>query len=87
MNDYFEIEQMLESGQYTRYWDEQAKVPWLYSPTEHGGHFVSYDDEESLQYKVDYVQEKGLGGVMLWEITADRTGSLLQALQEVTEVP
>lgn len=87
VNDYFEIEQMLESGQYTRYWDEQAKVPWLYSPTEHGGHFVSYDDEESLQYKVDYVQEQGLGGVMFWEITADRTGSLLQVLQEVTEVP
>ena len=87
INDYFEIEAMLQSGNYTRYWDDQAKVPWLYSPTEHGGHFISYDDEESLQHKVDFVQQYELGGVMIWEITADRNGGLLDVLQGIMTVP
>ena len=87
INDYFEIEAMLQSGNYTRYWDDQAKVPWLYSPTEHGGHFISYDDEESIQHKVDFVQQHELGGVMIWEITADRNGGLLDVLQGIMTVP
>tara|TARA_B100001059_G_scaffold167828_1_gene167589 strand:- start:982 stop:2421 length:1440 start_codon:yes stop_codon:yes gene_type:complete len=83
INDWFEIEQFIDSGLYTRYWDDDAKVPWLYSPTEHGGHFVSYDDEESLQHKIDFVEEQGLGGVMFWEITGDRNETLLDVLQQI----
>ena len=62
-----------------------SKVPWLYSPTEHGGHFISYDDEESLQYKVDFIREQGLGGAMFWEITGDRNETLLDVLQPLIE--
>lgn len=80
INDFTEIETMIASGAYTRYWDDQAKVPWLYSPTQHGGHFVSYDDAESMQYKIDYVNSTGLGGVMIWEITADRNQTLLDVI-------
>ena len=82
INDWFEIEEFIASGEYTRYWDDHSKVPWLYSPTRHGGHFVSYDDEESIQYKVDYVRDLGLGGYMFWEITADRNETLLDVLQQ-----
>lgn len=82
INDWFEIEEFIASGEYTRYWDDHSKVPWLYSPTRHGGHFVSYDDEESVQYKVDYVRDLGLGGYMFWEITADRNETLLDVLQQ-----
>ncbi len=80
INDFTEIETMIASGAYTRYWDDQAKVPWLYSSTQHGGHFVSYDDAESMQYKVEYVNSTGLGGVMIWEITADRNQTLLDVI-------
>ena len=82
-----EIEEMLASGLYSRHWDDQAKVPWLYSVSQHGGHFVSYDDAESMQYKIDYVQDLNLGGVMFWEITGDRNETLLNVIYEGLIVP
>ncbi|KAK5625963.1 hypothetical protein RRF57_001679 [Xylaria bambusicola] len=36
---------------------------------------VSYDNVQSVQKKVSYVQSKGLGGTMFWEASGDRTGS------------
>ena len=80
VNDYFEIEQLIESGQYTRHWDSDAKAPYLYSPTQHGGHFISYEDEESLALKMDYLNSLNLGGVMFWEVTGDRTESLMDVI-------
>jgi len=47
---------------YTRYWDDQAKAPWLWD----GKSFTSYEDTESLRYKCDYVKQKGLAGLMYW---------------------
>ena len=82
INDFTEIESFLSSGSYVRHWDEQAKVPWLYSPSAHGGHFISYDDVESMQYKVDHVQSLDLGGIMFWEITADRNETLLDVIHD-----
>ena len=76
------IVQLLASGSYTRYWDDVAKVPYLYSPTAFGGHFVSYEDEESLAHKLAYLQNLGLGGVMYWEITADRDEALVYLIAE-----
>ena len=57
-------------------------MPYLYSPTEFGGHFVSYEDEESLAHKLAYLQNLGLGGVMYWEITADRDETLVDLIAE-----
>lgn len=47
---------------FTRYWDAQAEAPYLFD----GKTFVSYEDEESLKAKCDYVKEKGLAGLMYW---------------------
>ena len=80
MNDYFEIQELLASGGYTVYRDEQAMVPWAYNPDVHGGHFISYDDAISMQHKVDYVNDLDLGGVMFWEVTADRNETLLDVI-------
>jgi chitinase len=85
VNDFFEIEEMIASGAYTRYWDSVAQVPYLYSSTRHGGHFVSYDDEESMGIKLDYIIENELGGAMFWEITADRNETLLDVIIENLE--
>ena len=81
VNDFFEIESMLANGGYTRYWDPIAKAPYAYHPTAHGGHFISYEDSESLGLKLDFVLEHGLGGVMFWEITADRNQTLIDQIQ------
>lgn len=47
---------------FTRYWDEQAKAPYLFN----GESFISYDDEISVAEKCKYVKEKGLMGIMYW---------------------
>ena len=83
VNDFFEIEEMLLTGGYTRFWDDVAKAPYAYHPTQHGGHFISYEDSESLGLKMEYVLEKGLGGVMFWEITEDRNETLMDVIQGV----
>jgi chitinase len=64
---------------YTRYWHEEAKVPWLYSAAEKI--FISYDDAESIGLKLSYALEHKLAGVMFWELTCD-DGTLLSAVNE-----
>lgn len=58
-------------GDYIRFWDDQAKVPYLYNPK--NKEFISYDDEESLAIKSQYVREMGLGGAMVWELSLDHS--------------
>jgi len=53
----------------TRYWDDRAKVPYLVNRS--WDLFISYDDEESIGHKARYVVDKGVRGVIIWEITAD----------------
>ena len=85
MNDYTQLEEFLSNGQYTRYWDDECKVPWLYSPTQNGGHFITYEDAESIQHKVDYVNANGLGGIMFWEITGDRNHTLMDVIKQLID--
>ncbi|WP_274654438.1 glycoside hydrolase family 18 protein [Paenibacillus humicola] len=63
---------------YTRYWDDEAKAPYLFN----GSSFISYDDEESIRHKCEYIRRSGLGGLMFWEYGCDRTGRLLHAMYE-----
>ena len=62
----------------TRYWDADAKVPYLYDPARKL--FISYDDPESIAAKAAYINSKGLGGAMFWEFSGDRNQVLLDAL-------
>ncbi|MEX0609999.1 MAG: glycoside hydrolase family 18 protein [Balneolaceae bacterium] len=47
-------------------WDERAKTSYLNS--ENPRAFVSFDNERSIQQKVQYAIDEGLGGVILWEL-------------------
>jgi chitinase len=60
------------------YRDAEAGVPWLYAPA--SGLFISYDDPASLSLKREYVDAHQLGGVMIWEMSSDLDGQLLNAL-------
>lgn len=67
-----------ELASYTRYWDEKAQAPWLYSSS---GVMISYEDEQALTAKVKYVRQYHLGGVMFWEISQDdKDFDLLQTI-------
>lgn len=67
----------LKDPHYVRYWESSARVPWLYDST--SGTWVSYDDPQSVGEKVRYVRERGLGGVVIWELGGD-DGSLMRAI-------
>ncbi|MEM5947398.1 glycoside hydrolase family 18 protein [Spirochaetia bacterium 38H-sp] len=75
---YTDIEKLEKSGEYTRYWDDLAKAPFLYN----GDTWITYDDRESLDYKIKYIEEKGLGGIMVWEYGHDIEERLYSFLHE-----
>jgi chitinase len=82
INDFTEIQSFLQSGTYTLYRDPASQVPWLYSASQHGGHFISFDDAISMQVKTQYTMDQGLGGMMFWEVTGDRNETLLDVIVE-----
>ena len=67
----------LKNPGYTRYWEPNARVPYLYDST--SGTWVSYDDPESVGEKMRYVREHNLGGVFIWELGGD-DGSLMRVI-------
>ncbi len=56
---------------YVEYWDEESQVSYMYTPSVQGGTFIGYDSPAAVARKLDYVTEKGLGGVMFWELSND----------------
>ena len=73
--------------QATRYWDDAAQVPWLYDPVSQTT--LSYDDPQSLAAKARYARDRGLGGMLIWELSSDDDQhSLVQAIsQELRPAP
>lgn len=66
---YYEIMDKYYRPEYYR-WDVAAKAAYL-SIDKDGAcndKFISYDDETSCREKIDYVREKGLGGVIIFEL-------------------
>jgi chitinase len=64
---YYDIVPVMDK--FTRHWDDRAKVPYLVS--QEWKTFISYDDEESVGHKAQYVLDQNAGGVIIWEITGD----------------
>jgi len=60
------------------YREADSGVPWLHDPS--SGFFLSYDDPASLALKKEYVLANALGGVMIWEMSADLDNQLLDVL-------
>ena len=54
---------------FTRYWDEVAKAPYLYNPSD--SVFISYDDTMSVRLKTEYCLNNSLGGIMFWQLGND----------------
>ncbi len=71
-------ETFLKSPEYVRYWDDVAKVPWLYSASRK--EWITYEDPQSMRHKGEYVTAQKLAGAMFWELSND-DGTLLEALR------
>ncbi|QUI23555.1 glycoside hydrolase family 18 protein [Vallitalea pronyensis] len=66
----------IDKNGYVRYWDEDAKAPYLFD----GNRFITYEDAESIKEKTTYVKSRDLGGIVFWEYTYDNKGVLQHAL-------
>lgn len=82
VNEFWEIQTFESGSAYTKHWDPFSKVPYLYSPSIEGGHFIGYDDAYSVALKVDYVNRGGYGGVMFWEFSADQNETLIDVIDQ-----
>ncbi|MFO7447157.1 MAG: glycoside hydrolase family 18 protein [Ignavibacteriaceae bacterium] len=63
---------------YVRYWDSVSSAPFLLNEKEKI--FITYDDEESLKAKCNYIKKHNLKGAMFWEYTSDHEATLLKTL-------
>jgi chitinase len=61
---------LLKEHLFTKFWDDNAKVPYLLGNSGLNT-FLSYDDEQSVGLKAQYVVDKNLKGAIIWEITGD----------------
>ncbi len=75
------------------HWDDSAQAAYL-SLDRTGStddRFISYDDQRTCQAKVSYARNRGLGGVMIWELAQDHTAGepdpLLQAIKQALATP
>jgi chitinase len=68
----------LKAPGFVRYWDDVAKVPWLYNAETK--EWITYEDPQSMRIKGEYIAGQRLGGAMFWELSND-DGTLLDALR------
>ncbi len=67
---------------YVFYRDSIAKAPYAYNPSRKL--FATFDDSLSIAHKTKYVKEKGLGGIMFWELSLDKkTNGLVDVIDRV----
>lgn len=70
-NPWYYLKEMIATGQYTRYWDPESGVPYLYNTSTK--EFFTYDDPQSVREKVDYINQQGFGGAIVWDLSGDTT--------------
>ena len=57
------------AGTYARHYDATLVAPWLWNAQT--GVFLSTEDAESSLAKANFIAERGIGGVMIWELAGD----------------
>lgn len=74
-----------EQQGFSYYWDSAARAPYLYNSATQL--FVTYDDKHSLAEKIKYAMEKGLNGIMFWQLGNDVSeNGLLEAIINAMKV-
>lgn len=92
--NYFEIMDTYYQPQYYK-WDAAAQAAYLSidNAGSSSDKFISYDDETACYEKIKYVRDKGLGGVIIfqlgggWRPNAPVPDSLLQAVKDAVLNP
>ncbi len=66
---FFKLKQFENTAGWEKARDPYAKTPYLFNKSL--GVFLSYEDEESLQTRCNYVKDNQFGGIIIWEISGD----------------
>jgi chitinase len=62
---------------------ELSKTPYAYFSSATGGGLVSYDDEQSICDKTQYVTDNDLNGFIIWELSGDLMDDLSTPLLDM----
>lgn len=54
---------------YQRFFDNTTKTVWAWNAGKQT--FLTYEDTASLHHKLDYIVNRGIGGMMFWELSGD----------------
>lgn len=73
---YNEITNIIAQYDVDPIWDKDAAVKYVVWG---GTSWVSYDDQDTFQQKVEYANDQGLGGLLIWAV--DQDTATLDALQ------
>lgn len=73
------ISSYLKNSNYKYYFDDTCKVPYLFNETEKK--FVTYEDATSIDWKYQFIREKGLAGMMAWQLNQDYNDKLTIAMK------
>ncbi|XP_066295675.1 acidic mammalian chitinase-like [Branchiostoma lanceolatum] len=63
---YYEVCELLQTGG-VRVWDQTNMALYMYRDS----YWAAYDDEMTIQMKVDWLKNRGLGGAMIWALDFD----------------
>lgn len=66
---YADVVSLLNGGKYNRYYDREARVPYVYSASTKN--FYTYEDDQSLRAKINYIQSEGLAGISVANLSGD----------------
>jgi len=75
------------------HWDTAAQAPYLGidNTGSTSDRFISYDDARTCQAKVSFARNRGLGGLMIWELAQDHIANqadpLLNAIKQALATP
>lgn len=60
---------MKNNTNYQRYWDDVGKVPHIWNAQNNT--FLTFEDTESVQQRINFVNDNNLGGVLIWVMHGD----------------
>ena len=65
------LKQYLNEPGYMRFWDEKTQSSYLYNGKKKNGHFISFEDKQSIEAKVNYVNDRQLAGIAISQLHSD----------------
>ena len=79
---YYNIPELIGNG-WNYNWDSDALCPYL--TKDDNSQIITYENPESIGYKCDYVEDQGIGGVMIWALSYDNTSNGQELVQSIEE--